>query len=212
LTPTPLASDEPKSKLLRDKLLGLAAFRLAIAAVVLAAIVSGTTFVETGLDVYLRIAVIGLFSTALVHAVALWFGLVSRASAYAQVILDTLAMTVVVWFTGGAASPFAFLFCVVVIEAAGALSARGTVIVAALAATMLTGTTLFLAYHRSESVLPVITPLIAQVAAVLAVATLSAALVSETMRARLRLERTQSQLDRFSDLHERSVFRVASFR
>ncbi|MCC6808131.1 MAG: hypothetical protein IT381_11960 [Deltaproteobacteria bacterium] len=202
---------------LRDKLVGLVAFRLAIAAVALATIAT-SDFVfepdaELALPFQVSLAVTVVFVSALGNAVAIRLGVVHSVVAALQVLVDLTLLSVVVWYTGASASPFAFLYCIVVIEAAGVFPRFATMIAAALCAATLIVLAAVHAWISAGTVVALranVAPLAAQVAAVVTVAWLASSLALEGSRIKARLERTESALARLGDLHERVLLGLSS--
>jgi two-component system sensor histidine kinase PilS (NtrC family) len=73
-----------------------------------------------------------IFAVSLLYGVALRRLPGHRASAFLQPIVDTAIVTVILSVTGGFASPFSFLYLVVIVYSSLLLPRRGTVLVAAL--------------------------------------------------------------------------------
>lgn len=195
---------------LRAKLLGLVAFRLAIAAVALATIATSDYVFgpdETlALPFEVSLAVVAVFVSALFTTIAIRLGFVKPFVAAAQVVIDLGLLSVVVWYTGAGASPFAFLYCVVVIEAAGVFPRVASLVTAIFCAVLLVGLAVVHAWTTQGSLLSLrgsVAPLAAQIAAIVTVAWLASSLAHEGIRIRARLERTESALQRLGDLHER---------
>lgn len=211
--------DDLHKATLRARLLGLIAFRLAIAGVLLAVVAASETVWARAVDSSrgLSMAVSLIFVSALVHVILVARGAVNVGIALTQVAIDLGLLSWVALETGGGGSPLLFLFSVVVIEAATTLPRRWAaaftgVAVCALYALVL-GTALQAAPVHVPLwlvVKPLLPSLVSSTVGMVAVAALSFVLVSETSRARLRLQTAESALDRLGDLHERVLLGLSS--
>ncbi len=202
---------------LRDRLVGLVAFRLAIAAVALATIATSDYVFDPNVSLTLpfevSVAVLIVFVSALGNAVAIRLGVVRNFVAALQVSIDLVLLSVVIWFTGAAASPFAFLYCVVVIEAAAVFPRVATLVAATACAAALLGVALLHSWTNTGTLIALrsnAAQLAAQIAAVMTVAWLASSLAHEGLRTRIRLERTETELQRLGDLHERVLLGLSS--
>lgn len=200
---------------LKQRLYWLISFRVAFAALILVgrAVLVATSF-ESELITESAVVVVAVGLTSLVSVVLLVKGVVHRGLAYAQLIPDFVVASTLVWWTGGANSPFALLFCVVLISAAPVLGRRATLTFAAVAAVSMVATAVLAAmradggrivwYFNAENSLPhFVSTLLTQVFAFVAVAYLASSLSAESQRMAQALSVAEGALARSADFFER---------
>lgn len=181
---------------MRERILGLIAFRLAVAAVLLATAASSEIVLDAPiLTPFMQVALGSIFATALIQIMLVFSGVVSPIAAKVQVGLDLLMLAGVVWVTGGPLSPFAFLFCLIVLEAALALQRQATMTTAVTASIVLIGI--------NGGNVQAVSVTAGQVAAVLSLGFLASALMQQAQAAK-------SELLRLGNLHERVLLGLSS--
>ena len=134
---------------LRLKLLWLSVFRMVATTLVLAALairlLSGVRGSELSNEDSLSFVVIGaVYLVTLVYAVTLRRGQPGRGWAYGQLLGDVALATSLVYLTGGAESPFSFMYLLAVVAGSILLYQRGALLVASASAVAFVGLTLAL--------------------------------------------------------------------
>lgn len=200
---------------LRRKLYWLIAFRIAFAALLLVGrAVLVVTSSESELITESAVVIVAVGSTALISIALLLNGVVHVALAYAQLIPDFVVASTLVWWTGGANSPFALLFCVVVISAAPVIGRKPTLTIAGLAAVALVCTAILAAmriehgrlawsFNPENSLAHFISTLLTEIFAFVAVAYLATQLAAESQRMAQALHVAEGALARSADFFER---------
>ncbi len=193
---------------LRVRLLWLTLFRTVATALILGVLAAQLSSRRSELSTadLTSFAIIAFsFVLTLITALLLRAGRVGPGAAWTQIIFDVLLASSVVFLSGGARSPFTFLFLVTIVGAAVLLGTRGAIVGFVGAATAYVGVLVYLLETSGESPSQVGLDAVIQLMAQLLIAVLSGYVGEQLSRTGGRLSASERDLRSLTELQDEIV-------